>query len=130
VTGPARPRPGRPGLMGWVSASLKDGAGWRAALYSVLLLPFGVLSFALAVTLWAVAIGCASYPLWQWVFPTYVHRPGIQLYQAHHVTHYVSGAPEIAGVCVLGAVLLLVTAQVVRGLAQVQRAMVRGLLAG
>jgi hypothetical protein len=128
VTGPAPLRGGRPGLMGWVSASFKDGAGWRAALYSVLMLPFGVLSFTVTVTLWAVALPCASYPLWQWVFPTYVHRPGIELYENDNVTHYLSSVPEIAGCCALGVVLLFVTPQILRGLANVQRATVRGLL--
>jgi hypothetical protein len=126
---PAPPRADRPGLSGWTAARLKDGAGWRAALYSVLMLPLGILSSVLTVTLWSVALSTASYPLWQWVFPAYVHRPGVQLYQNGNHVHYLSTVPEIAGVCALGVLLVFVTPQLVRGLAGIQRAMVRGLLA-
>lgn len=128
VPAPAPLRAARPGLNGWVSAALKDGAGWRGVLYSLLMLPLGIVSFTAAVALWCVAIPCASYPLWQWVFPTYVHRPGIQLYDNNNHTHYLSTVPEIAGVCALGLVVMFITPQVLRGLADVQRAMVRGLL--
>ncbi|MFC9329621.1 sensor histidine kinase [Kitasatospora sp. NPDC057015] len=38
-------RPARPGVTGWAIASLTDGLGWRSALYHVLLLPWGILSF-------------------------------------------------------------------------------------
>ena len=130
TTAPAPLQRPRPGLLAWVGAEFKNGAGWRGALYNVLMLPFGVLSFSLTVTLWAVALETASYPLWQWVFPTYAHRPGIQLYENNNVTHYVSSVPEMAGFCGIGLVLLFVTPWVVRGLANTQRAMVRGLLAG
>nr|WP_254552404.1 sensor histidine kinase [Kitasatospora sp. MMS16-BH015] len=44
----------RPGVAGWVTASLTDGLSWRSALYSFLLLPWGVLSFALTLTLLVV----------------------------------------------------------------------------
>ncbi|MFJ4185673.1 sensor histidine kinase [Kitasatospora sp. NPDC089509] len=53
---PVRPR--RPGLVGYTIAHLTDLLNWRSALYNVLLLPWGILSFTLAlvsvVTLWPV----------------------------------------------------------------------------
>lgn len=128
VPAPARRRPDRPGLSALMGAALKDGGGWRAALYGVLMLPLGIVSFTVAVTMWTVAISMASYPLWQWVFPTYVHRPGIQLYENNNHTHYLSTVPQIAGCCAVGLLLLFVTPQLLRGLAGVQRVMVRGLL--
>jgi signal transduction histidine kinase len=46
--------PVRPGVAGWVIASLTDGLSWRSALYSVLLLPWGVLGFAFTLVLLVV----------------------------------------------------------------------------
>jgi len=130
VTAPVLPRPARPGLMAWIGTTLKDGAGWRAALYSVLMLPLGVLSSVVTLVLWALGIGYASYPLWQWVFPTYTNMPGLQLYSDGHHTVYLSSVPQIAGMCLAGLLVLFITPWVVRGLANVQRMMVRGLLGG
>ena len=62
VEEPAPPKPSRPGVAGWVIASLGDGPSWRAALYSVLLLPWGILSFT--VTLVCLVIG---WPVLPWV---------------------------------------------------------------
>ncbi|MER5862440.1 sensor domain-containing protein [Kitasatospora sp. NPDC002040] len=44
----------RPGVMGWVTAVLTDGLGWRSALYAILLLPWGIISFALTLVLLVV----------------------------------------------------------------------------
>ncbi|QMU79398.1 hypothetical protein GXW83_30505 [Streptacidiphilus sp. PB12-B1b] len=130
VPAPAPPRADRPGPVAWMGATLRSAAGWRAALYAVLMLPLGIASFTLAVTLWSVALVAVTYPLWQWVFPTYEHRPGIELYENGDHTHYLGSVPEIAGCCALGLLLLLLTPLVLRGVAGIQRAMVRGLLAG
>ncbi|MBC3843810.1 hypothetical protein GXW82_37155 [Streptacidiphilus sp. 4-A2] len=43
-------------------------------------------------------------------------------------THYLSSVPDIAAVCGLGVLLLFLTPQVLRGLANLHRAMIRGLL--
>jgi len=44
----------RPGLAGWVIAHLTDGLSWRSALYCVLLLPWGIISFTLTLVLLVV----------------------------------------------------------------------------
>ncbi|MBD0671897.1 sensor histidine kinase [Streptomyces sp. CBMA156] len=53
---PVKPR--RPGLVGYTIAQLTDLLNWRSALYNVLMLPWGVLSFALSlisvIALWPV----------------------------------------------------------------------------
>ncbi|GAA1188708.1 signal transduction histidine kinase [Kitasatospora gansuensis] len=51
----------RPGIAGRVSAALTDALGWRSALYAVLLLPWGIISFTLTVVL--VLVG---WPLLPW----------------------------------------------------------------
>ena len=66
---PLRPR--RPGLASWVIAALTDGLGWRSALYHVLLLPWGVLSFSL--TLVCLVVGWPVLP-WVVAFQTAVDR--------------------------------------------------------
>ena len=128
VAGPAPVRPSRPGLMSWVGAVLKSGAGWRSFLYSLLMLPLGIVSFSVTLTMWAFGIGYASYPLWQWVFPHYTDTPGLQLYSNNGHTVYLSSVPQIAGVCAAGLLVMFLAPWAVRGLAGVQRAMVRGLL--
>ncbi|MFD4654669.1 sensor histidine kinase [Kitasatospora sp. NPDC058444] len=53
---PVKPR--RPGMVGYTIAQLTDLLNWRSALYNVLMLPWGVLSFALTlvsvIALWPV----------------------------------------------------------------------------
>ncbi|WP_406211055.1 sensor domain-containing protein [Kitasatospora sp. NBC_01560] len=50
----------RPGVTGFAIAHLTDALSWRSALYNVLLLPWGLLSFA--VTLICVIIGWPALP--------------------------------------------------------------------
>ncbi|MHA6760681.1 sensor domain-containing protein [Streptacidiphilus sp. PAMC 29251] len=54
--------------------------------------------------------------------------PGLQLYENNGHTVYLSSVPQIAGVCAAGLLVMFLTPWAVRGLAAVQRAMVRGLL--
>ncbi|MBV2154529.1 sensor domain-containing protein [Kitasatospora sp. SUK 42] len=53
---PVKPR--RPGVVGFTIAHLTDLLNWRSALYNVLMLPWGILSFALSlvsvIVLWPV----------------------------------------------------------------------------
>ncbi|SEL04531.1 sensor domain-containing protein, partial [Streptacidiphilus jiangxiensis] len=128
IPAPAPVTPSRPGFIGWIRGMLSDGANWRAALYAFLLLPMGVLGFTLAVTLWSVGLSATLYPLYHWVFPTYVGWPGYRLWENNGHSHYISTLPEIAATCVAGIVLVLLATQVVKGLAAVRGAMARGLL--
>jgi hypothetical protein len=128
VAAPGPRQPSRSGLSAWLKATLASGAGWRSVLYSVLMLPMGILSFTVTLTMWTFGIGYGSYPLWQWVFPRYTDMPGLQLYQNGGHTVYLSSVPQIAGVCAAGLLVLFLTPWAVRGLAAVQRGMVRGLL--
>ncbi|MCM2393046.1 sensor histidine kinase [Streptomyces albipurpureus] len=130
-----RPEPVRPrtnGVMSWIGAILKSGTSWRSLLYAVLHFPWAVISFSILLTLWSVGWSLLSYPLWQWVFPTYGDAPGIQLYgdgsgsQAR--TLYLDTPLEIAMASATGFVLVLVTAWMIRGFSYVDRVMVSGLL--
>lgn len=128
VAGPPPLRADRTGFTARLGALLKNGANWRAVLYGVLMLPMGILGFVLSVVLWSVGISAALYPAYHWVFPTYVGWPGYKLWDDANHSYYIHTVPEIAATCAFGIVLVLLTPQVVRGLAAVRRAMARGLL--
>ncbi|WP_326767177.1 sensor domain-containing protein [Streptomyces sp. NBC_01591] len=123
---PARGRTG--GLMSWVGAILKSGVSWRHLLYTLLHLPWATFAFSVAVTFWMCGWTAFTYPLWHWVFPTYVGSDGIQLYgdRAHEV--YLDTSVELALTSAVGLVFVLVTPWIIRGLVSVDRVMVAGLL--
>ncbi|WP_329040004.1 sensor domain-containing protein [Streptomyces sp. NBC_00178] len=123
---PVRGRTG--GLMSWVGAVLRSGVSWRHLLYALLHMPWAVFAFTVAVTFWTYGWAAFTYPLWHWVFPAYVGVEGIQLYgdRTHQV--YLDSSLELAATAAVGLVLVLVTPWIIRGLASVDRLMVRGLL--
>jgi len=127
----AAPEPvrGRNGsAMSWMGAMLKDGASWRHLLYALLHFPWAVFAGTLSLTLWVTGWAVFSYPLWQWVFPTYVGTGGIQLYGDAHHRIYLDSPLEVAATSVCGLALVLFTPWLIRGLASVDRLMVSGLL--
>ncbi|MFE7354117.1 sensor histidine kinase [Streptomyces sp. NPDC057543] len=129
VAAPAPVR-GRTGsLMSWVGAVLKSGVSWRHLLYALLHLPWAIFAFTVSLTFWSCGWVTLTYPLWHWVFPSYVGVDGIQLYgdSAHQVI-YLDSSFELAATSVCGLVLVLVTPWIIRGLASVDRVMVAGLL--
>ncbi|MET8828740.1 sensor domain-containing protein [Streptomyces sp. NPDC004610] len=123
---PLRARKG--GAMGWMWAALKDGASWRALLYSVLQLPWAVFSFSVALTVWVTGWSLVTYPLWFWVLPVYGGQDGIQLYgdDTHQV--YLDNPFEIAVTGAVGLLFVLAAPWIVRALTTVDRLMVHGLL--
>jgi hypothetical protein len=128
VPAPAAPEPRRPGAPAWIAAMLRSPASWKAALYQLVMLPIGILSFTVAVVFWSYALAVSSYPLWHWTVTRYAHLPGLQLYTNGGHTVYLDSPFRIAATCLLGLVLLWLTPQLMRGLAALQRALARGLL--
>ncbi|MGR8008979.1 sensor histidine kinase [Streptomyces hypolithicus] len=124
---PVRGKPGG-GPMSWIGATLKSGASWRHLLYAVLHMPWAVFAFVLSLTLWSYGWAMLTYPLWQWVFPTYAGIDGIQLYGDSTRNVYLDNPVELAVTSGFGLVLTLATPWVVRGLVTVDRVMVAGLL--
>ncbi|MFI8087920.1 sensor histidine kinase [Streptomyces sp. NPDC086080] len=125
------PEPLRPrgqGVMAWVGAVLKSGVSWRSLLYSVLQLPWAVLSFVVTVTLWSVGWSLLTYPLWFWVLPTYGGQDGIQLYGDERHQVYLDNPFEITVTAGVGLLFTLATPWIVRALTTVDRVMVHGLL--
>ncbi|MER8183533.1 sensor domain-containing protein [Kitasatospora sp. NPDC094015] len=133
VTAPAPVRPTRQGFWGAVTARLADPAGWRAALYQVLMFPWAVASFVITVVFLVVGWVVALYPLYHWVFKRYLDWPGYRLFEytgskGDYHTYYITSPLQIAGVSLIGIVLVLLTPKIVHGLAAVHRLAVRGLL--
>ncbi|WP_441250878.1 sensor domain-containing protein [Kitasatospora sp. McL0602] len=129
---PAPVRPSRPGFWGGVTARLADVAGWRAVLYQVVMFPWAILSFVVAVVFLVTGWVVALYPLYQWVFARYTPWPGYQLYDftVDGVRHqyFLSSPLQIAATSAVGLVLVFLTPLLVRGLTNVNRLAVRGLL--
>ncbi|MFB7914084.1 sensor histidine kinase [Streptomyces sp. NPDC056061] len=123
---PVRGRTG--GAMSWMGAVLKNGASWRHLLYSLLHFPWALFAGVLSLVLWVTGWSLLTYPLWQWVFPTWVGSGGIQLYGDDHHQIYLDSPFELAATSVCGLVLVLLTPWLVRGLTNVDRLMVAGLL--
>ncbi|MFD7665186.1 sensor histidine kinase [Streptomyces sp. NPDC059788] len=129
VDSPEPIRPAKPGLMGWVGAVLKSGVSWRHLLYSLLHFPWAVFAFCFSVTFWAVGWSLLLYPLWQWTFPSYLDQPGIQLWgNGNGDGVYLDTAPGMAIASGIGLLTVLAGPWVIRGLTQVDRVLVYGLL--
>ncbi len=133
VTAPAPVRPSRRGFWGAVTARLADAAGWRAVLYQVLMFPWAVATFIITVTFLVTGWVVALYPLYHWVFKRYLGWPGYRVveYTGSHGdyhTYYITSPYQIAGVSLIGLVLVVLTPKIVHGLTNVHRLAARGLL--
>ncbi|GAU67650.1 putative two-component histidine kinase [Streptomyces sp. NBRC 110611] len=129
VAAPEPVRPAKPGLMAWIGAVLKSGASWRHLLYSLLHFPWAVFAFVFSLVFWSVGWLLLSYPLWRWTFPAYLDQPGIQLVDFGNGHFYYADTPaKIAFTSGIGLLLVLAGPWVIRGLTQVDRVMVQGLL--
>ena len=56
------PFAGRPGFLGWLQSSLRDRVGWRAVGYLALKVPWTILGFYVAFSLWWDAFVCLTHP--------------------------------------------------------------------
>jgi signal transduction histidine kinase len=52
-----------------LSRPLVDGVGWRAAAYFALMLPVGIVTFTVTLTIWSTALGLLTLPAWAWSLP-------------------------------------------------------------
>ncbi len=103
-----------------LSRPLVDGVGWRAAAYFVLMLPVGIFTFTATLTIWSTALGLLTLPAWAWSLP----HGGAQFGDSY----YWNRPWQLALSALAGAGLTLLAPWMVRGLAVVDRGLVRGLL--
>jgi signal transduction histidine kinase len=113
------------GVWARVRLALTDQPGWKALAYGVLMLPWGIFTFTVAVVVWSVAWGMATLPLYAWALDD---PPKFTL---GDVQYHVHGAGLVAwtiAVGLIGWLLVAVVPLVIHGLASVDRALIRGLL--
>jgi len=106
--------------------ALGDGPGWRGIAYSMVMLPWGILTFAVTVTLWSVTLGLVSAPLW-WVWSD---APPPFDVGGHRVTldqGTLLWLSLVAGV--LGVLLLAALPRLIAGLANLDARLAAALLA-
>ncbi|MFI8190878.1 sensor histidine kinase [Streptomyces sp. NPDC085946] len=118
----------RQGLMAWMGAVLKSGTSWRTLLYALLLLPWSVVSFVVALNVWILGWALLTYPLWFWVLPAYAGQDGIQLYgdETHRI--YLDNPFEVTVTALVGLLFTIASPWIVRALTMVDRLLVLGLL--
>jgi signal transduction histidine kinase len=77
------PRPDRPGVLGWLFARIRDGAGWRAAGYALLRLPYAIVMVYLGAGFWFYGLLGMANPLVQWTdrqfFPSGERHFGVSI---------------------------------------------------
>ncbi|MFC8717357.1 sensor domain-containing protein [Kitasatospora sp. NPDC057198] len=123
----------REGFWGGITARLADQAGWKAALHQFVMLPWAIFSFAVSTVFFTLGWSLALFPVYQWVFRRYTSWGGYRVADwtgsdgAHHV-YEITSAWQIAGVCLLGLVILFLTPQLIRGLNSLNRFTARALL--
>jgi signal transduction histidine kinase len=118
------PRRRRPGLIGAWTAAITDSTGWRALLYMLIKLPLALLTFAAAAIFWAYGIGLLTYPIWRLMpFHGIPHSGGATS------SIFFDTVPNVLTNVIVGLVILMVAPWVVRGLVQLDRLLVGGLLA-
>ena len=115
-----RPLDGTGSFLRRASRPLVDGVAWRSAAYLVLMLPVGIVTFTVAVTVWTTALGLLTLPIYAWSLP----HGGPQFGD----TYYWSKPWQLAVASLAGAILTLLAPWIVRLLAVCDRALVRGLL--
>ena len=86
------------------------------------MLPVGILNFTVVITMWALAVGGTTYPLWGWAVP--------QTDWHDRVVHGWLKAGYISATFVVGVLALIATPHIVRGLAAMDRGLIKGLLGG
>jgi signal transduction histidine kinase len=100
--------------------AISDLPGWGGIGYGLLMLPWGIATFVSTVVLWSVGIGGISSPIWVWSSDIQIDGTDVN-----------GGwrALLMVGAVVGGALVLLATPWVIRGIATADRWLVRTLLA-
>jgi hypothetical protein len=128
------------GLMPWIWALLRSGVSWRHLLYGLLHLPWSFFSLGAAALAWCGGLLMLTLPLWEVFAPgEYLHLSPLEVSLDGLTSTSSPSSPEDGGVVLsgwgelgffsaLGLVFVLVAPWLVRGLIQVDKLLVSGLL--
>ncbi|WP_240796365.1 sensor domain-containing protein [Streptomyces sp. RFCAC02] len=120
---PVVPRAGGRGGLRWLGSVLRSTASWRAVLSALIGLPWGVFSFTVTVAFWGMGLGLLTYPVTFWILRAN-GEPGAGINVDGEGGGWVWDDPfELAMTVVAGLLVLLAGAQVIRGVAAVERAL-------
>ena len=121
------------GAFPWLRAALSDKVGWKGLVYGVVMLPWGLLTFAVVIVLWVLGVSAVTAPLYDWALPN-----GVMSFDSftpsgwEHVGSFTPSGWEHVGVlaaCVtVGALVLLALPIIVNFLAITQIGLSRSLL--
>jgi hypothetical protein len=100
----------RDGVWETTKAVVLDPGAWRDVLWSIVLMPIGIATFTIAVTVWSTALGLLTSPIWWWALPDEDDPDLIPLLES-------TGAGWQALRVLIGLVLVPVAIAVCRGLA-------------
>jgi signal transduction histidine kinase len=128
IPGPPPIRRGR-GVAGWLSATVRDGPGWRAAAYLLVKLPVTV-GELYAAFFAAAGLANLTYPFWWPLFRN--HPPGVRLGPVAALTPFgalhIATFPGTFAAFAAGAAMLLAAPWVAWAVSSADRWLMRGLL--
>jgi hypothetical protein len=120
----------RPGFLGWLQSTLRDRVGWRAVGYLAVKVPWTLLGFYLAFSLWWDALACVTR-----VFLSGGSGggPGVfglerNLFAPGYFSNGGGGLPHAVVILACGAIFLLAAPWSMRAFVNVDGMLIRGLL--
>jgi len=117
--------------MGVLAALIGDAANWRAAAYWLLKIVLAPIQFAVVIGLYSFAFGGLSYSLWRdWLPPEQAADGSWHRGAEFGRDYFIDSWPEMLIPTVAGLLVLAIAPAIVRVLVLIDRALVRGLLAG
>jgi signal transduction histidine kinase len=123
---------------GWwqrLKSRAEDPSTWLDIVYGLLLLPIGIFTFTVTVTVWFTGLACALLPVYYWALPkeATASGTGIVVFVVDGVgkrSWVVDTPAEIAAVVAIGVAIVLITPWIVRGMASASRGLVQAMLGG
>ena len=117
----------RPGFFGWLSSSLRDRVGWRAVGYLAIKVPWTVLGFYVAFSLWWDAFACFTHTI---LFSGARNTPVFGLLGNVFPNGYFDGNGFTRQVAIVfsGLIFFFAAPWVMRGFVNVDRLLIRSLL--
>jgi hypothetical protein len=124
-----------PDERGWckrLKSRAEDPSTWLDVVYGILLLPVGVFTFTISLTVWASGLALVALPAYYWALPKQATTRGTSIVFAWTNGHpwVVDTGLEVALSVLLGVVVVLVAPWITRAMALASRGLVQAMLGG